>query len=75
MVKNTMGSHPEINSVGWYGAEYYNELGYVPCDAGINENAVTTLEYAYADFCLARLAKELGKPDAEVEKYEKRAMN
>jgi len=75
MVKNTNGSHPEIHSVGRYGAEYYNQLGYVPYDAGINENAARTLEYAYADFCLARLARELDRPAGEVELYEHRSMN
>ena len=75
MVKNTEGSHPEIHSVGRYGAEYYNELGYVPYNVGIRENAARTLEYAYADFCLALLAGELDRPAEEVEKFEKRAMN
>jgi predicted alpha-1,2-mannosidase len=75
MVKNTGGHHPDIYSVGRYGAEYYNSLGYIPYDVGINENAARTLEYAYADFCLAKLAAELGKPAEEVELYEKRSMN
>ncbi len=60
VIKNTKGKGP-VNSVGRYGAEYYNELGYVPYDAGINENAARTLEYAYADFCIWKLAKELGR--------------
>ncbi|MFZ0473148.1 MAG: GH92 family glycosyl hydrolase, partial [Bacteroidales bacterium] len=37
LVKNTKGSGP-VHSVGRYGAEYYNNLGYVPYDAGIDEN-------------------------------------
>jgi predicted alpha-1,2-mannosidase len=61
--------------VGRYGAEYYNSLGYIPYDVGINENAARTLEYAYADFCLAKLAAKLGRPAEEVELYEQRAMN
>ncbi len=74
MVKNTKG-HGPVHSVGRYGAEYYNSLGYVPYDAGINENVARTLEYAYADWCLWRLAKELGKPQEEVEIYAKRSQN
>ena len=33
--------------------------GYVPYNVGINENAARTLEYAYADFCIWKLAQEL----------------
>ncbi|HOW39528.1 MAG TPA: GH92 family glycosyl hydrolase [Bacteroidales bacterium] len=74
VIKNTKGKGP-VNSVGRYGAEYYNELGYVPYDAGINENAARTLEYAYADFCIWKLAKELGRPQDEIDLYVRRAMN
>jgi len=74
MVKNTKG-HGPVHSVGRYGAEYYNSLGYVPYDAGINENVARTLEYAYADWCLWRLAKELGRPQEEVELYAGRSQN
>lgn len=73
-LKNTRGKGP-VNSVGRYGAEYYNRLGYVPYDVGINENAARTLEYAYADFALWQLAKALGKTQMEVEVYAKRAQN
>jgi predicted alpha-1,2-mannosidase len=74
MIKNTMGSGP-VSSVGRLGAQYYNDLGYVPYNVGINENAARTLEYAYADFCIWKLAKTLGKPQAEIDLYAKRAMN
>jgi predicted alpha-1,2-mannosidase len=74
ILKNTESVGP-VHSVGRYGAEYYNSLGYVPYDAGINENCARTLEYAYADFCISELAKALGKPEAEVEKFKKRAQN
>lgn len=50
-----------IRSVGREGVDYYNRLGYVPYDVGIKENAARTLEYAFADFNLARLAEALGK--------------
>jgi predicted alpha-1,2-mannosidase len=74
VVKNTLG-HGPVHSVGRYGAEYYNEIGYVPYDAGINENVARTLEYAYADWCLWKLAQELGRPREEIDLYASRAMN
>jgi predicted alpha-1,2-mannosidase len=49
-------------SVGREGVDYYNRLGYVPYDVGINENAARTLEYAYADFTIAEMAKKMNKP-------------
>jgi predicted alpha-1,2-mannosidase len=60
---------------GRTGVRFYNDLGYVPYDVGINENAARTLEYAYDDFTISRLAKALNKPAAEVELYTKRSMN
>jgi len=74
IIKNTKGKGP-VNSVGRYGAEYYNELGYVPYDVGINENAARTLEYAYADFCIMRLAESLEKPKEEISLFAERARN
>jgi predicted alpha-1,2-mannosidase len=74
IVKNTKGPGP-VSSVGRLGADYYNKLGYVPYNVGINENAARTLEYAYADFCIWQISKELGKPLDEIDLYAKRAMN
>jgi predicted alpha-1,2-mannosidase len=73
IIKNTKGPGPE-ESVGRFGASYYNELGYVPYNVGINENAARTLEYAYDDFCIWQLARELGKPKEEIDLYAARAM-
>ena len=50
-------------SVGREGVDYYNILGYVPYDVGINENAARSLEYAYADFTIAEMAKKMNKPE------------
>jgi len=61
--------------VGRLGAEYYNRLGYVPYNVGINENVARTLEYAYADYCISKLAEELEKPGEEISIYSKRALN
>ena len=74
VLKNTGGKGP-LSSVGRYGAEYYNKLGYVPYDVGINENAARTLEYAYDDFAIWQLAKALKKPQAEIDLFKKRAQN
>lgn len=74
VLKNTLGPGP-VSSVGRTGADYYNKLGYVPYNAGINENAARTLEYSYADYCIWQLGKALNKPSEELDLYAKRAMN
>ena len=74
IIKNTNSVGP-IRSVGRYGAEYYNDLGYVPYDVGIKENAARTLEYAYADWSIAELGAALGKPQKEVNLFRKRSYN
>ena len=63
-----------INSVGREGVEYYNQLGYVPYDVGINENAARTLEYAYADFTVAQMAQKMGKQNL-ADQFYKRSLN
>ncbi|SFD12687.1 GH92 family glycosyl hydrolase [Algibacter pectinivorans] len=63
-----------IKSVGREGIDYYNNLGYVPYNVGIKENAARTLEYAYADFTIAQMAKKLGKEDMANTFY-KRSLN
>ena len=67
--------HPDITSTGRAGYEYYNKLGYVPCDVKINESAARTLEYAYDDWCIYQFGKALGKKPKELAVYKKRAMN
>jgi predicted alpha-1,2-mannosidase len=56
-----------------YGMECFGKLGYVPAEIGKHSagyhrgSAGLTLEYAYQDWCLAQLAKQLGKSqDAEL---------
>ena len=71
----TTAVHPDVPSTGRLGHEYYNTLGYVPYDAGINENAARTLEYAYDDWCIYQLGKKLGKKDKELAPFKKRALN
>jgi predicted alpha-1,2-mannosidase len=67
--------HPRVRATGRYGHQYYNELGYVPYDVGINENAARTLEYAFADWTIWKLAKELGRPQEEIERFRQRSQN
>lgn len=67
--------HPEVDATGRKGYEYYNRLGYVPYDAGINENVARTLEYAYDDWCIYKMGKALGRPSSETDLYRKRSQN
>jgi predicted alpha-1,2-mannosidase len=64
-----------VDAVGRKGVKYYNELGYVPYDVKIRENAARTLEYAYDDFAIYQLAKALRRPQAEIDLYAKRSQN
>ena len=74
ILKNTERKGP-VNSVGRFGADYYNVLGYVPYNVGVNENAARTLEYAFADWSIAELSKALDKPKEEVDLFRERSMN
>ena len=67
--------HPKVSSTGRIGHELYNRIGYVPCDAGINESAARTLEYSYNDWCILQVAKALERPQNEIAMLEKRALN
>ena len=71
----TKAVHPEVSSTGRIGHEQYNRLGYIPCDVGIHESAARTLEYAYNDWCILQVAKELKRPKKEIAELEKRALN
>jgi len=62
LLKNSNNAGP-LTSVGRAGVEYYNTLGYIPYNVGVNENVARTLEYSYDDFTIWRLAKALGKSD------------
>lgn len=75
VVHGSKAVHPEVNSSGRLGYEYYNKLGYVPYDIKINESVARTLEYAYDDWCIYQLGKSLGKSKKELKPFRKRAMN
>ena len=74
ILKNSENAGP-LRSVGRFGVEHYNTLGYVPCDVNVNENAARTLEYCYADFTIWKLAKALNRPQEEIDRFYKRAHN
>ena len=67
--------HPEVSSSGRLGWEYYDSLGYVPCNVGIRESAARTLEYAYDDWCIWQLGLSLGKSEEELAPYKAAALN
>lgn len=73
MIHQTQSRHPEIASVGRDGFEYYDKIGYVPYPE-VPEATAKTLEYAYADWCIARFAETLGKQDI-ADQYYRRAQN
>ena len=75
LMHGTENVHPKISSTGRWGHEYYNKLGYVPYNVGINENVARTLEYAYDDWCILQMAKALDRPKKEQELLAKRALN
>ncbi len=74
IVKNTNERGP-LSSVGRFGADYYNTMGYIPYDVEIPENTARTLEYAYDDFTIWKLAIALKRPQAEINTFKKRAQN
>lgn len=75
LIHGTENVHPKARSTGRLGHDYYNKLGYVPYDVKINENTARTLEYAYNDWCIYTIAKDLKRPKKEIDLYARRAMN
>ncbi len=72
--KNAMETPPaDHKSRGRIGLSYYLQYGYLPYNK-VRESVSRTLEYAYNDWCIAQLAKALGKT-ADYEIFMKRASN
>ncbi|RIJ48188.1 glycoside hydrolase family 92 protein [Maribellus luteus] len=67
--------HPKVRATGRTGYQQYNQYGYIPNDAGIDQNVARTLEYAYNDWTIFQLGKALNKPESEIGIYAQRAMN
>ena len=63
--------HPGGGHVGNRQLDPYMKLGYVPVEKGPVSN---TLEYAYDDWCVAQMAKALGKTD-DYEHFLRRSRN
>jgi predicted alpha-1,2-mannosidase len=74
LLKNSEHAGP-LSSVGRLGVDYYNRLGYVPYNVKINENVARTLEYAYDDFTIYKLAKALHRPAEEINRFAVRCRN
>ncbi len=68
-----MPSPPVPLHSGRAGLKYYMELGFTPVDK-VNESVPNTLELAYDDWCIAQMAKELGKKE-DYQLFIKRAGN
>lgn len=73
MIHQTEARDVEIASVGRDGHAEYDRLGYVPYPE-VPEATAKTLEYAYADWCLARFAELTGHPDIAAT-YNRKAQN
>jgi len=63
--------HPGGGHVGNRQLQPYMDLGYVPVEKGRVSN---TMEYAYDDWCVAQMAKALGKTD-DYAYFQKRSRN
>ena len=70
MLNQTRARSEEISSVGRDGYAEYDRLGYVPYPE-VHEATAKTLEYAYADWCLARFAEKTGHQEVAAEYYKK----
>jgi predicted alpha-1,2-mannosidase len=81
LIKNATVPGPDFYEAR-AGIDYYINLGYVPADIGSppgsnmpnNEGTSCTLEYAYDDWCIAQLAKALGREN-DYELFISRAQN
>ncbi len=68
-----------ISTIGRNGEKYYNSIGYVPYspvkgEISFGEATAKTLEFAYDDFCAAKLALSIGRK-ADAESFYRSAMN
>ncbi len=72
ILKNSNNQGP-MSSVGRLGVDYYNKMGYIPYNVGIDENTARTLEYAYDDFTISKLAQALNKKQTDIDTFAKRS--
>lgn len=71
MVTRQGGWHECGGTYGQIDLDTYIKFGYMPSEINVVSK---TLDYAYDDFCVAQLAKALGKKE-EAAYFEKRSMN
>jgi len=64
-IKSAMQDH--------FGLEFYKKKGYIP-SSDESESVSRTLEYAYDDWCIAQIAKAMGR-ESDYETFIKRAQN
>lgn len=69
----TLPSAPIPHFAGRSGLKDYIKLGYAPCDK-VTEAVPNTMELAYDDWCIAQMAKEMGKED-DYQLFMKRSEN
>jgi Glycosyl hydrolase family 92/Peptidase of plants and bacteria len=74
-LQNGSENEGPMGAVGRLGVKYYNALGYVPYNVGIDENAARTLEYAYDDFAIYQFSKDLSISSDLKRKYAQRCLN
>ena len=74
-LQNGAAKEGPMSAVGRLGVKYYNYLGYVPYNVKVDENVARTLEYAFNDFSIFKLAQKLGRPASEIELYAQRSLN
>ncbi len=78
MVHDANNSGP-ISTIGRDGAKFYHSIGYVPYspvkgETSFGEATAKTLEFAYNDYCSAKLALAAGRT-AEAQTFARKAMN
>jgi len=78
MIHDANNSGP-ISTIGRDGVKYYQDNGYVPYspvkgETSFHEATAKTLEFAYDDFCLAKLANSIGRK-ADARLFAQRATN
>jgi predicted alpha-1,2-mannosidase len=73
MVKDATQVGNAEGSFGRAGVEAFDALGYVPTDE-FEHAASRTMDHAYNDFCVAQVARGLGK-DQEAQRFYTRALN
>jgi predicted alpha-1,2-mannosidase len=73
MVRDATEVGNDSGSFGRAGIEAFDEMGFVPSDQ-FEHAASRTMDHAYTDFCVAQVAKGLGREE-EAQRFYDRALN